>query len=102
MPSSRGPIQGRRAGELMLERSRSQRCEDPDAFVSGIEALVDEALSAGLMLENLKVGQLLMRVYGNFDVILNQKNSLVSQLKKNPPYMPHAPLTPPLYATRAV
>jgi aarF domain-containing kinase len=53
---------GRRAGELMLERSRSQRCEDPEAFVSGIEALVDEALSAGLMLENLKVGQLLMRV----------------------------------------
>ena len=67
---------GRRAGQLILERSPHSRCPDPDAFVDGIEAVVDEALSNGLSLRNLKVGALLGRV-------LNLACSLRVQLDPN-------------------
>ena len=53
---------GRRAGELMLERSPEQRCQDPEAFVTAIEGIVDEALSSGLSLKNVQIGSLLGRV----------------------------------------
>eukprot|EP00040_Diaphanoeca_grandis_P027208 m.154320 g.154320 ORF g.154320 m.154320 type:complete len:548 (-) comp30883_c0_seq2:56-1699(-) len=50
---------GRLAGRLILENSRNKSCESPEVFIDGVAALVDEALSAGLSLEELKVGQLL-------------------------------------------
>jgi aarF domain-containing kinase len=53
---------GRQAGELILERSPHSRCVEPEQFVQGIEDIVHEALSTGLSLENVKVGELLGRV----------------------------------------
>eukprot|EP00729_Bicosta_minor_P012215 gene12215-23557_t len=67
---------GRQAGQLILERSPHSRCPDPEAFITGIEAVVDEALSNGLSLANIKVGELLGRV-------LNLACSLRVQLDPN-------------------
>lgn len=53
---------GQLAGRLMLERSRSSNCVDPDVFVSSIANLVDKALATGLKLGNMEVGTLLANV----------------------------------------
>eukprot|EP00038_Savillea_parva_P016887 m.18490 g.18490 ORF g.18490 m.18490 type:complete len:599 (+) comp3598_c0_seq1:17-1813(+) len=53
---------GERAGKLLIERSDSKHCTDPDKFVQGISALVDNAMSTGLALSKLRVGVLLSQV----------------------------------------
>lgn len=53
---------GKRAGELMIERSRKHSCSNPAAFEAEMEKLVNGALSKGLKLSNIQVGTLLARV----------------------------------------
>ncbi|KAG5175474.1 hypothetical protein JKP88DRAFT_265801 [Tribonema minus] len=50
---------GREAGNLLIARSRSNQCEDPKAFVDAVDKLVSEALSSGLTLSKVHVGQLI-------------------------------------------
>lgn len=53
---------GKRVGELMIERSRGGRCIDPDGFASETRELVAEVHRMGLSLGKIGIGALLQRM----------------------------------------
>ena len=44
------PGKGEQAGRLMIERSRTHQCTDPDGFCKGIAKIVNEAVGSHLQL----------------------------------------------------
>jgi len=64
---------GKRAGELLIEKSRITRCVCPEKFINEIEMLVEKSVSGGLKLSNLQIGQLIgtvMRLCTKYQVKL--------------------------------
>lgn len=53
---------GRRVGELMIERSRGKSCHDPEGFAMQTEALVREVHASGLSLGRIGVAALLQKM----------------------------------------
>ena len=53
---------GRRVGQLMIERSVSRQCCDPEGFIRGVEEIVDEVHNSGLTLGKIGFGNLLQRL----------------------------------------
>ena len=51
--------EGQRAGELLVLRSESSRCDDIHGFANGIDEIVKKALGTDLRLGNLQLGNLL-------------------------------------------
>lgn len=55
--------EGKRAGSLMVERARNQRCQDPDGFCEGVDEVVQRARSSGMRLGEIQAGDLLGRIF---------------------------------------
>ncbi|CAM9269164.1 unnamed protein product [Ectocarpus fasciculatus] len=55
--------EGKRAGSLMVERARNQRCQDPDGFCEGVDEVVQRARSSGMRLGEMQAGDLLGRIF---------------------------------------
>eukprot|EP00050_Salpingoeca_kvevrii_P019664 m.88946 g.88946 ORF g.88946 m.88946 type:complete len:557 (+) comp8517_c0_seq2:37-1707(+) len=54
--------EGRKAGELLIERAKTHECTSPDDFKKAIDDVVQEVRSTSLRLQKVRVGALLNQV----------------------------------------